>query len=374
MQLGTYEYKTGEHLGAVPFPNSDFRSEMPGSRKQIESQSTPPLAGLSKFPNYEKFYHCCNETKSVFLDTLILIHGKIETDKVTADMPNQKALLKIVDPGASYWVGNGFHVRNLFPSTGLEAEVNPFLLLDYAGPTSFPPTALPQGVEEHPHRGFETVTICYQGAVAHRDSSGNAGIIGPGDVQWMTAASGVVHEEKHEAEFARRGGVLEMIQLWVNLPRVHKMDPPRYQTILSRAIPAVPVDDSGSVVRVIAGQFQGRLGAAQTFSPIQLLDLHWKAGAMADLPADGNTSVFLLKGALLINGTETCRGEAKLALFSSAGSTITLEALEDSTALVLNGQPIDEPVARQGPFVMNTRHELMQAVEDYRAGKMGHLA
>ena len=289
-------------------------------------------------------------------------------------MSTQKSVIKIIDPGASYWVGNGFHVRNLFPSTGIESEVSPFLMLDYAGPTTFPPTTQPQGVEEHPHRGFETVTICYQGAVSHRDSAGNSGVVGPGDVQWMTAASGVVHEEKHEAEFARRGGTLEMIQLWVNLPRVHKMDPPRYQTLLNAEIPAVAIDAAGSVVRVIAGEFQGYQGPAKTFTPINLLDLHWKAGASAEFSLPQNASVVLLKGALQINGQETLEGEAKLALFSNAGSSITITALEDSTALVLNGQPIDEPIAHYGPFVMNTRQELAEAMDDYRSGKMGHLS
>ena len=232
-------------------------------------------------------------------------------------MSTQKSVIKIIDPGASYWVGNGFHVRNLFPSTGIESEVSPFLMLDYAGPTAFPPTSQPQGVEEHPHRGFETVTICYQGSVSHRDSAGNSGIVGPGDVQWMTAASGVVHEEKHEAEFARRGGTLEMIQLWVNLPRVHKMDPPRYQTLLNAEIPAIAIDALGSVVRIISGEFQGHLGPAKTFTPINLLDLHWKAGASAEFSLPQNASVVLLKGALRINDQETLTGEAKLADFVS---------------------------------------------------------
>jgi redox-sensitive bicupin YhaK (pirin superfamily) len=289
-------------------------------------------------------------------------------------MAKLKEVLGIYESGSSHWVGDGFHVRNLIPSTGLESEVSPFLLLDYAGPTDFAPTDKPRGVGEHPHRGFETVTIAYQGKVEHRDSGGNAGTIGPGDVQWMTAASGVVHEEKHERNFSRAGGTFEMIQLWVNLPRALKMSPPRYQTLLSGQIPQVDFP-KGGYARVIAGELNGVKGAASTFTPVNLFDVRVKAGEVAELsvPAGFNTAVFLLRGSVVLNSSQALEGEAKIALLDAKGELLKIEAKQDSLLLALGGQPIDEPVASYGPFVMNTREEVAQAVEDYRAGKMGHL-
>ena len=290
-------------------------------------------------------------------------------------MDNPKHLLRVVESQSAYWVGDGFPVRNLFPSNPLGADISPFLMLDYAGPHEFAPSDKPRGVGEHPHRGFETVSIAYQGSVTHRDSAGNAGVIGPGEVQWMTAASGVVHEELHEAGFVKRGGVLEMIQLWVNLPRSHKMSPPRYQSLTNATIPTEKLDEQGSHIRIIAGNWNGHAGGAQTVTPIELYDLSLKTGAHFDLklPAGMNAALFLLKGAISVEG-KPIEGEAKLALFSMTGEHITLDAPADSTILVLAGEPIDEPVAQMGPFVMNSRPELLQAVEDYRSGKMGHLA
>jgi redox-sensitive bicupin YhaK (pirin superfamily) len=288
-------------------------------------------------------------------------------------MAKAKKVVGIYESKSSHWVGDGFHVRNLIPSTGLESEVSPFLLLDYAGPTHFPPGNKPRGVGEHPHRGFETVTIAYQGKVAHRDSGGNAGTIGPGDVQWMTAASGVVHEEMHEREFTRAGGTFEMIQLWVNLPRALKMSPPKYQTLLKDQIPQVDFP-RGGYARVIAGELNGVKGAASTFTPVNLFDVRVNAGETAELqaPAGFNTAVFLLRGSGVLNSS-SIEGEVKIALLDAAGELIKFEAKEDSQLLVLNGEAIHEPVASYGPFVMNTREELAQAVEDYRAGKMGRL-
>jgi redox-sensitive bicupin YhaK (pirin superfamily) len=284
----------------------------------------------------------------------------------------QKQLKGIFEKGSTHWVGDGFHVRNLFPSNGLEDEISPFLMLDYAGPTVFPP-GQPRGVGEHPHRGFETVTIAYQGSIAHRDSGGHAGVIHPGDVQWMTAASGVVHEEKQEAEFARQGGTLEMVQLWVNLPKAYKMSPPRYQSLEKQQIPAVELE--GGTLRVIAGEYAKAKGPASTFTPVNLFDLQLAAGGRAELelPEGYNTAVVLLKGSALLNGHDELDGEAKIAIFGAEGTSVSIEAREDSKLLVLNGEPIREPVASYGPFVMNTQRELMQAVEDYRAGRMGHL-
>lgn len=289
-------------------------------------------------------------------------------------MSTTKKILGVYGPGSNHWVGDGFPVRNLFPSNGLRDEVNPFLLLDYAGPQHFEATNKSQGVDEHPHRGFETVTIAYQGAVEHRDSAGNAGIIYPGDVQWMTAASGVVHEEKHEKEFARKGGVFEMIQLWVNLPREHKMSKPRYQGITREQIPVVDLG-SGSYARVIAGELHGVKGPAMTFTPVNLIDLRLKAGSNVELnlPEGHNTGVVLLKGDVVLNGADSIKSEARIATLSAEGETVSLEANEDSTLLVLGGEPINEPVFSHGPFVMNTREEIMQAVRDYHDGKMGHL-
>jgi redox-sensitive bicupin YhaK (pirin superfamily) len=290
-------------------------------------------------------------------------------------MATLKKVQGIYESKGKHWVGDGFEVRNVIPSTGLEREVSPFLLLDYAGPTQFPPTDKPRGVGEHPHRGFETVTIAYQGSVAHRDSGGNAGVIGPGDVQWMTAASGVVHQEMHEPEFSRTGGTFEMVQLWVNLPRAFKMTTPRYQTLQKDQIPQVQFTKD-SYARVIAGELNGVRGRASTFTPVNLFDVCLKSGDTAELnvPEGFNTAVLLLRGNVLLNGSQALDGEAKIALLNPNGDTLRLEAKADSVLLVLNGEAIDEPVASYGPFVMNTRQELLQAVDDYKAGKMGHLS
>jgi redox-sensitive bicupin YhaK (pirin superfamily) len=272
-------------------------------------------------------------------------------------------------------VGDGFPVRNLFPSNELDREVSPFLMLDYAGPQYFTPTDHPRGVGEHPHRGFETVTIVYEGVVAHRDSVGNAGVIGPGDVQWMTAASGIVHEEFHEKEFAKKGGTLHAIQLWVNLPKASKMSAPGYQTILNAAIPAVDLEGGAGQLRVIAGSFLGHKGPAHTFTPIQLYDIQLNAGHRVQLrmPTGHNTSIFVLQGRASVNGSRKA-GEAELIVCKRDGSQVTVEAQEESRLLVMSGEPIEEPIARYGPFVMNTREELIQAAQDYQAGKMGHLS
>jgi quercetin 2,3-dioxygenase len=287
-------------------------------------------------------------------------------------MTTQKKVLGTYSAGSNHWVGDGFPVRNLFPSNGV--EVDPFLMLDYAGPSRFEPAKKPRGVGEHPHRGFETVTIAYQGSVGHRDSAGNSGVVYPGDVQWMTAASGVVHEELHEEEFTKNGGTFEMVQLWVNLPKSQKMSKPRYQGITKAQIPVIELPGGGHA-RVIAGELLGRLGPAKTFTPVNLFDVILKAGERFELPLpDGhNAAVVLRKGDVLINGTDTLSGEALIAPLSEEGDAVTLEAKADTQLLILSGEPIAEPVASYGPFVMNTREELAQAVEDYRAGRMGHL-
>lgn len=288
-------------------------------------------------------------------------------------MTNHKQVRGVYQSQAQYWVGDGFPVRNLFPSNPLQEALDPFLLLDYAGPHQFAPSSEPRGVGEHPHRGFETVTIVYQGRLEHRDSGGNRGAIGPGDVQWMTAASGVVHEEKHAADFAREGGTLEMVQLWVNLPRAYKMSAPRYQTLRDAEIPRAALPGGGTL-RVIAGAWQDALGPARTFTPIHLWDLHLPAGAAAELalPAGFLSALVLRHGDLAVEGHRVA-GAACLALLSPEGEAVTVRAAEASAWLVLSGEPLREPIVSQGPFVMNTAAEIRQAIEDYRAGRMGHL-
>ena len=294
---------------------------------------------------------------------------------MATDVRTTKEVLGVYHPGSTHMVGDGFPVRNLFPSNDLDRVVDPFLMLDYAGPRHFAGTDHPRGVGEHPHRGFETVTIMYEGAVAHRDSAGNAGVIGPGDVQWMTAASGVVHEELHEAEWAKQGGRFHAIQLWVNLPQSLKMSSPRYQTLSNADIPSVALEGGAGTLRVIAGGFQGHKGPARTFTPVELYDLQLRAGGRLELavPEGHSTSLFVLQGSVSVNGSAPA-GEAELVVLKRQGSLVLVEARQDSRVLIMSGKPIEEPIARYGPFVMNTKAEILQAVEDYQAGRMGHLS
>ena len=288
-------------------------------------------------------------------------------------MPEQKQVLGVHSAAPPHWIGDGFPTRTLFPTHGVTA-LSPFLLLDYAGPAKFEPSNRPRGVEEHPHRGFETVTISYQGSIDHRDSGGNSGTVNPGDVQWMTAASGVVHEEKHGKDFTAKGGDFEMVQLWVNLPAAHKMSKPRYQGILSADIPHVELG-TGAYARVIAGELNGVRGPGKTFTPVNVFDLRLEAGGTGklSLPVGHNSAVVLLRGEVVVNGSSTLKGIAQVAPLSTSGETVLLEAKAQSLVLVLSGEPINEPVASFGPFVMNTQAELRQAAEDYHAGKMGHV-
>jgi len=282
-----------------------------------------------------------------------------------------KKVISIHRAQPDHWVGDGFHVRSLFHYEGQAATLSPFLLLDYAAPEAFAPSEQRRGVGRHPHRGFETVTIAYQGGVEHQDSAGNQGTIGPGDVQWMTAASGIVHEEWHERAFTRRGGTMEMAQLWVNLPAKDKMSPPGYQDIRSDQIPAVD-PGAGARVRVIAGEFRGVKGPARTRTPINVWDTRIAAGRRIDMdfPEGYTTLLAILKGKVVINGEEPAEA-AELAILERAGKRITLEATEDAVVLVLNGEPIDEPVVGSGPFVMNSYDEIHQAVRDYQSGRLG---
>jgi len=285
-----------------------------------------------------------------------------------------KKNLEIHKSPAPHWVGDGFPVRSILSSQRLGPAIGPFLLLDYGGPMEFPPTKQALGVDEHPHRGFETVTIVYQGELEHRDSAGNHGSIGPGDVQWMTAASGIVHEEKHAREFAERGGMFEMVQLWVNLPAKFKMSPPSYQTLLNRDIPLVKLANDGGELRVIAGNFQDVKGLARTFTPINLWDIRLSAGHATELQVpDGFTTILVnLRGKILLNEMEPVDA-AEMALFDRRGEKIKIAAHEDATMLLLSGAPIDEPVVSYGPFVMNTEDEIRQAIIDYQTGRMGRI-
>lgn len=273
-----------------------------------------------------------------------------------------------------HWVGDGFPVRTLFSHDTHGASISPFLMLDYAGPAEFPPSDTPRGVEEHPHKGFETVTIVYSGEVEHRDSSGAGGLIGPGDVQWMTAAAGLVHEEMHGRDFTKRGGTLEMVQLWVNLPAKDKNEAPHYQSIVSKAIPEVSLPGQAGVVHVIAGRFQGTTGPARTYTPINLWDVRVEAGRSVELavPEGHNTMLFVLHGQIELASGEVVK-DAGLVQFDSAGEKIGIKAEATTKLLVLDGEPINEPVVAHGPFVMNTAQEIQRAFEDYRAGRMGRL-
>ncbi len=285
-----------------------------------------------------------------------------------------KQLAYITRNNRGHWVGDGFPVRSIFSYAEHAEEMSPFLLLDYAGPADFPPTTLKLGVGQHPHRGFETVTIVYDGGVAHRDSSGGGGTIGPGDVQWMTAASGLIHEEFHSEDYARNGGPFEMVQLWVNLPASDKMTTPGYQGITAQQIPDVALPKGAGHARIIAGSYSGIKGPARTFTPMNVWDLRLNAGhgVAFDLPEGHTTALFVLKGAIRLNGRHDV-GAAELAVMERAGSRLVFEVLEDTTVLLLNGAPLNEPVVGHGPFVMNTREEIAQAIDDFNSGRFGRI-
>jgi redox-sensitive bicupin YhaK (pirin superfamily) len=292
--------------------------------------------------------------------------------------PLMKNILGVQSAPQSHWVGDGFPVRSLFSYHEQGQEMSPFLLLDYAGPAEFKPAARPRGVGVHPHRGFETVTIVYQGEVEHRDSTGAAGRIGPGDVQWMTAAAGILHEEFHSREFTQKGGMLEMVQLWVNLPAKDKLSAPGYQDILDGDIPAVELPDAAGTLRVIAGEFKGRPGPARTFTPIEVWDVQLNKDATAKftLPEGHTAAVVVLRGAVAVSGSAdglAVAREAQMVLLDQKGSDFSIAAKGEARVLILGGAPIDEPIAGYGPFVMNTREEIQQAITDFNSGKFGSL-
>ncbi len=289
--------------------------------------------------------------------------------------PTVKRVDSIHPAPGLHWVGDGFRVAGYFSAIPNAARrLDPFLLLDYHPPFHYPPTRQRRGVGVHPHRGFETVTLAWQGSVAHHDSAGGGGVIGPNDVQWMTAASGILHKEYHEEGFARTGGPFHMAQLWVNLPRQHKMDPPRYQGITADQMGVVPLPDGESLVRVIAGEYQGVRGPAKTFSPINVFDVRLAAGGKVDFnfPARQNTSFLVMKGGISLQDTTRAK-ENDFILFQNAGEHIAIKASSEAHLLLLNGEPLGEPIAQYGPFVMNTEREIHQAFADFNGGKFGHL-
>ena len=285
-----------------------------------------------------------------------------------------KNILGVYSAPPRHWVGDGFPVRSMFSYQSHGKHVSPFLLLDHAGPMNFDPADRPRGVGEHPHRGFETVTIVYEGEVEHKDSTGAGGRIGPGDVQWMTAGSGILHQEFHSHEFTRTGGNLEMVQLWVNLPANDKMTDPSYQTLLDADIPVIDLADGAGQVRVIAGEFDGHRGPACTFTPMHVWDLRLNRDGKArlELPDGWNSMLVVLRGTIEVNGAEIAR-DGELVVLGPEREGVDLESNNDAVVLVLSGEPIDEPIVGHGPFVMNTDEEIHQAIRDFSSGQFGGI-
>ena len=284
-----------------------------------------------------------------------------------------KKIIGVHHADEQHWVGDGFPVRTLFSYQSMGELLSPFLMLDYASPTRFLPATTAKGVGLHPHRGFETVTIVYEGELAHKDSAGNSGTIGLGDVQWMTAGAGILHEEMHSAQFTQQGGMLSMAQLWVNLPANQKMTPPAYQAIEAERIPCIQFENDQGTARLIAGNHAGLCGPAKTHTAMQVWDLQIKKGAVISLPAanDWSTALAILHGQ--VKTDEGLAGDGSLITYSQAGSGIELVASEDTHALLLSGEPIREPIVGYGPFVMNTKAEIAQAIDDFNGGQFGRL-
>lgn len=285
-----------------------------------------------------------------------------------------KKVEAVISAPPFHMVGDGFRVHNFIPGRYSMERMSPFIMIDYGSRHYFPPTDKPRGVDVHPHRGFETVTIAYKGKVAHHDSAGNSGIIGEGDVQWMTAASGVLHKEYHEENFSKQGGDFQMVQLWVNLPAKFKMSQPKYQEITNDTISKVSLENNEGVVEVIAGEYQQVKGSAETFTPVHLLNSKLNKGGKAtfNFPANYNTFIIVLEGSVVLNETSNVDYNC-MAVFSNEGTDFSIEAKEDAIVLVLSGEPINEPIYAHGPFVMNTRDEIIQAFNDFQNGKFGTL-
>lgn len=273
-----------------------------------------------------------------------------------------------------HWVGDGFPVRSMFSYQTHGEPLSPFLLLDYAGPFTFPADGAKRGVGQHPHRGFETVTIVYSGEVEHRDSTGQGGVIGPGDVQWMTAGSGILHEEFHSSAFSQKGGELKMMQLWVNLPAKDKMAAPGYQSITKETVPVVTLPDDSGTLRVIAGRYGETDGPARTFSPLNVWDMTLNQGSHHTFhqPEGWSTALVVLEGSVTVNGTAQA-GEAQLVVLSQQGDTVHLEANSDTKVLLMAGEPLNEPIVGYGPFVMNSKTEIAEAIRDFNSGRFGQI-
>ena len=284
-----------------------------------------------------------------------------------------KKIIGLRHADEQHWVGDGFPVRTLFSYQSMGQELSPFLMLDYASSTPFPPATTTKGVGPHPHRGFETVTIVYQGELAHKDSAGNSGTIGPGDVQWMTAGAGILHEEMHSAQFTQHGGMLSMAQLWVNLPAKQKMTSPGYQAIEAQHIPTMHLENDQGTARLIAGKHAGLSGPAKTHTAMQVWDMKIKKGAVISLPAPNhwNAALVILQGQ--VKTDKGVAGDASLVIFSRAGTGVEVTASQDTHALFLSGEPIPEPIVGYGPFVMNTKAEIAQAIDDFNGGQFGRL-
>ncbi len=287
-----------------------------------------------------------------------------------------KKVEQIFPPREAHFVGDGFRVHNFIPSVPELSmqRTSPFIMLDYNAPFVFPPSAQPKGVGAHPHRGFETVTIAYKGRVEHHDSNGGGGIIGEGDVQWMTAASGLLHKEFHERGWSKKGGEFQMVQLWINLPQKDKMSTPKYQAIKNENIPRVQLDDKGGEIEIIAGNYHGVLGSAKTFTPLHLYNIKIKKGGRVsfDFPAQYNTNLLVIEGNIMLNNENKIQPH-HFVLMENEGESFSLQANEDAVVLLLSGEPINEPIAAYGPFVMNTKKEIEQAFDDFKDGKFGYL-
>jgi redox-sensitive bicupin YhaK (pirin superfamily) len=286
-----------------------------------------------------------------------------------------KRVERVVAPAPAHFVGDGFRVHTFIPNFNLNMKrTNPFIMLDYNSNYVFPPSEIPKGVGVHPHKGFETVTIAYKGKVEHGDSSGGGGVISEGDVQWMTAASGVLHKEFHETEWSKKGGAFQMIQLWVNLPAADKKSPPKYQAIKNESIQRFQLEDGLGEIEVIAGQYQTVSGAASTFTPIHMYNLKAKKGSIStyQFPANFNSFLLVLEGSITVNGENEVKTD-HFALFENNGEEFTIEIKEDAVVFIVGGEPIDEPIAHYGPFVMNTQEEIREAMEEFESGKFGSL-
>jgi redox-sensitive bicupin YhaK (pirin superfamily) len=287
-----------------------------------------------------------------------------------------KKIESIIAPQMPHYVGDGFRVHNFIPGVYplTMQRMSPFIMMDYNSKFYFPPTDKPRGVGVHPHRGFETVTIAYKGKVAHHDSAGNSGVIGEGDVQWMTAAAGILHKEYHEKSFSEAGGDFQMVQLWVNLPAKDKMSTPKYQGITHEQLNKFQLPNNGGEIEVIAGKYNDIEGSASTFTPLHLYNMRLNKGgeSTVSFPANFNTLLLVIEGEIQVNGNEFVATN-QVALFENEGETIQINATENAVILVMSGEPIKEAIAAQGPFVMNTRDELIQAIDDYNRGKFGYL-